>query len=97
MFVDAFDLAKDWIERVLQRTVNRIALRRTQFVEIRVDPFACLEFRLPMAAAQVPRHVIPGEDGLGDVVEHHGLDYIRETVLPAVPPLIYRSRDTPLR
>jgi hypothetical protein len=25
-----------------------------------------------MATAQVPRYVIPRQDGLGDVVEHHG-------------------------
>jgi hypothetical protein len=41
-----------------------------------VDPFARLEFRLAMPAPQVPRHVIPSQDGLGDVVEHHGSNYI---------------------
>ena len=87
VFVDAFDFAKDWIERVFQRPVNRIALRRPQFIEIRVDAFACFEFRLPMAAAQVPRHIISGEDGLGDVVEHHGSDYQGNGSLAARPHL----------
>ena len=71
VFVDAFDLPEDRVERMLQRPVDRIPLRRPQLIEIRVDALARLEFGLPMAAPQVPRDVIPRQDGLGDVVEHH--------------------------
>ena len=37
---DALDLAEDRIERMLQRAVDRIPLRRPQLVEIPMDPFA---------------------------------------------------------
>ena len=72
--VDAFDLAEDRIERVLQRAVDGVALRRPQLVEIRMDPLPRLEFGLPMAATQISRHVLAREDCLGDVVEHHGVE-----------------------
>ena len=70
VLVDALDLAQDRIERMLQRAIDRIALRRPQLVEVGVDALARLELGLPVTAAQVPRDVLTREDCLGDVVEH---------------------------
>ena len=70
VFVDAFDLAQDRIERMFQGTVDRISLRRPQLVEVGVDALASLELRLPVAPTQVPRHLVARENCLGDVVEH---------------------------
>ena len=61
MFVDAIDLAEDRIERVLQRAVDRIALRRSELVEIRVDALSGLQLGLPVSATQVSRHFIARE------------------------------------
>ena len=68
---DPFDLAEDRIERVFQRAIDRIPLRRPQLVEVGVDPLPRLELGLPVAAAQVPGDFFPCEYRLRDVVEHH--------------------------
>jgi hypothetical protein len=75
VLVDPFDLAQDRIQRMLQRPVDRVALRGAQFVEIGVDALARLEFGLPVAATQVPRDLFARQHRLGDVVEHRA-DYI---------------------
>jgi hypothetical protein len=69
-FVDALDLAENRIERMLERAVDRIPLRGAKLVEIRVDPLACLELGLPVAAAQVSRYILARQHGLRDVIEH---------------------------
>ena len=66
----ALDLAQDRIERMLQRAVDRIALRRPQLVEVAVDALARLQLRSARAPSQIPRDVVAREDRLGDVVEH---------------------------
>ncbi len=71
VFLDPFDLAEYRVERVLERAVNRVTLGRAQLVEIRMNAFAGLEFRLPMAATQVPCDIVARQHGLSDVVEHH--------------------------
>ena len=71
VFVDALDLAQDRIERVLQRAVDRIALRGPQLVEVGVDALARLELALPVTAAQVARDVLAREHRLGNVVGEH--------------------------
>ena len=81
MLVDALDLPQDRVERMFERPVDGIPLRRPQLVEVRVDPLTRLELRLARAATQISRHFLAREDGLGDVVEHHGRDYISSTVL----------------
>jgi hypothetical protein len=70
VFVEAIDLAEDWIEGMFQRPVDRIALGRAELVEVPVDSLARVQFGLAMPATQVSRHVFAGEDSLGDVVEH---------------------------
>jgi hypothetical protein len=40
VLADAFDLPEDGVERVLQRTIDRVALCGAELVEIREDPFA---------------------------------------------------------
>ena len=96
---NALDLAQDRIERVLQRLVDGVALRRPQLVEIGVDALARLRPGLDARSAQVPRHVFVREHGLGDLVlERHGEAQDRSisrqmasvnSVVVAVPP---RSR-----
>ena len=57
VLADAFDLAENRIERMLQRAVDRIPLRRPQLVEIAVDPLAR---RAPaVAALQIARDLVP--------------------------------------
>ena len=58
VLVDALDLAENRVERMLQRAVDRVALRRPQLVEVGVDPLARLHLCLPVPAAQVPRDVL---------------------------------------
>src|SRR5215471_11706889 len=71
MFVDQFDLPEDRIERVLQRPVDRVSLRRSELVEVALDAFAGLTVTLAVAALQIAGDVLPSEDGLGDVVGKH--------------------------
>ena len=72
MLVDPFNLPEDGIERMLQRTVDGVSLRRSEFVEVGMDPLARLELRLTGAATQIARYFLAREDCLGDVIEHHG-------------------------
>ncbi len=87
-FVDALDLAENRIERVLERAVDRIPLRGAKLVEIRVDPLACLELGLAVAAAQVPRYILARQHGLRDVVEHCAALY---------HPFVFRSPEADAR
>ena len=66
----ALDLSEDGVERMLQRAVDRIPLRRPQLLEIGVDALARLIAVLPVIAAEVSEHLLALEDGLGDVVQH---------------------------
>jgi hypothetical protein len=59
VLVDALDLAQDRIERMLQRAIDRISLRRAQLVEIGVNALACFEFGLAMSATQIARDIFP--------------------------------------
>ncbi len=71
VLVDPLDLPQDRIERVLQRAINRIALRRPQLVEIGVNALSRLELGLAVSATQVARDLLTREDCLRDVVKHH--------------------------
>jgi len=64
LFVMAFDLAEDGKERMLQRAVNRIPLRRAQLVEIPVNSLASLRAALAVPAAQVLQYFRAREHGL---------------------------------
>ena len=66
----AIDLAQDRIERVLERAVDRIALRGPQLVEVGVDPLARLAAPSGRRRPEIARHFVAREHGLGDVVEH---------------------------
>ena len=70
VLLDALDLAKDGIERMLERAIDRIPLRGAQLVEIGVDPLARLKLGLAVASTQVARDVLARQHCLGDVVEH---------------------------
>ncbi len=56
--VEPLDLSQDGIERVLQRAVDRIALRRPQFVEVGVNPLARIELGLAVAAPKIPGDIL---------------------------------------
>ena len=49
VLVLALDLSEDRIERMLQRAVDRMPLRRPQLVEVAVDAFASLVAALAVA------------------------------------------------
>ena len=66
------DLAEDRVERVLERPVDRIALRGPQLVEILVDPLARLGPGLAVAALQVAHDFVAREHGARDLVGHVG-------------------------
>ena len=70
VLVLALDLAQDRIERMLQRAVELVALRRAQLVEVAVDLLARLRAAVAVAAAEVPDDVLVREDRLGDVILH---------------------------
>ena len=65
------DLAQNRIERVLQRAIERIPLRRPQLFEIREDPLAAV--RAAVRAPQVSHDVLAREDGLSQIVRNHGV------------------------
>ena len=79
VLADPLDLAEDRVERVLERPVDRVALRRAQLLEIGLDPLARRAPALAVAALQVPRDLVAGQHGLGDLVEHRHD--------PTIPPL----------
>jgi hypothetical protein len=70
MLRDAFNLAQDGIERVLQRSVHRRTLRRSQLVEIPFDALARRGATHAVAAFEVSRHLFTAQHSPGDVVEH---------------------------
>ena len=70
VLVLALDLAQDRIERVLQRAVELVPLRRPQLFEIAVDLLARLRAAVAVAAAEVPGDVLVRENRLGDVILH---------------------------
>src|SRR5258708_39128774 len=76
LLVLALDFAQNWIQRMLQRPVNRIALRRPQLVQIRVNPLASPVAPLAVPAPEVLDDLGPREDRLGDVIEHGPAQYI---------------------
>ena len=57
MLADALDLAEDRIERVLERPVDRVALRGPQLVEVALDPLARRAAALAVAALRGTRAI----------------------------------------
>jgi hypothetical protein len=68
---DAPDLSQDRVQRVLQRPVEPVPLRRPQLDEVRLDALAGVGFRRALDAAQVLRDVVAREHRLCDVVRSH--------------------------
>ena len=71
MLADAFDLSQDRIERILERAVQLVALRRLQFFEIAEHPAAGGVARQPVAALDEPGHVFAGENRFRNRVWPH--------------------------
>ena len=84
VFGDAPDFPENRVERVLQRAIEAVALRGTQFVEIGLDPLARVGFRRPRYAPQVSSDVVARQDGFRDVVRPHAADYSRTLVNPSL-------------
>src|SRR5262245_3369518 len=68
---DALDLSQNRIQRVLQRAVEAVALRRTQLRKVRLDLLAGVRFRAAVFSAQVLRDFIAREHGSSDLVGSH--------------------------
>jgi hypothetical protein len=64
------ELPENRVQRVLERTIQLIALRGAQFVEIAHDARARLLAPQAVAAVEVSRDLVAGEDRLGDLVDH---------------------------
>ncbi len=58
------DFSENRVQRMLQRPVERISLRRPQLVEIAVNALAGAIAVLPVVAAKVAKHLFALEDGL---------------------------------
>ncbi len=63
------DLPKNRVQRVLERAIERISLRRSELFEVGEDPFAPV--RTPVRAAKISHHVLAREDSLGEIVRNH--------------------------
>src|SRR5262249_18111316 len=74
VLVLAFDLAKDGIQRMLQRAIQPMPLRGAQLLEIRKNPLSRL-FAALTAAAQVLYDLFAGQYSLSDFVKHGEPDY----------------------
>jgi hypothetical protein len=66
----AFDLSENGIERMLQRTIDGVALSGSQLLQIGVDALASLITMLAVTASEVSEHLLAFEDGLGDVIQN---------------------------
>ena len=63
------DLPQNRIERMLERAVERIALRRLQLLEVGEDPLAAVG--AAVRALQISHDVLAREDGLSEIVRNH--------------------------
>ena len=70
VLAQALDLPQNRIQRMLQRPVDRIALRGPQLIEVALDALACVRAAFAVAALEVSGHFLPREHSSGDVVEH---------------------------
>jgi hypothetical protein len=81
VLVLALDLAKDGIQRMLQRSIQPVALRGAQLVEICEDPLPGLLAALA-ASPQVLHDFFAGKYSLSDVIKHGDPDYTTPTATP---------------
>jgi hypothetical protein len=70
LFGNLFDLAQDGVERVLQRPVEFVPLRRPELVEVGIDAFARPFLVFAVSAAQILDDFLTSENRLGELVEH---------------------------
>ena len=68
VLADALDLSQDRVQRIFERAIKLVALRRPQFFEIRDDALASGGASQTVTARQIPRHFLMGEDGLGEFI-----------------------------
>ena len=74
VFVLAFDLAENRIERMLQRAIEPVSLRGAQLFEIRENPLASL-FAAFAISPEVLDDLFASQDGLSDFIQHGESDY----------------------
>ena len=71
ILVLALDLPENGIERMLQRSIDRVPLGRAQFVEVAVDALARrLVPARAVCPAEVLDHLFAGQHSLCDVIKH---------------------------
>ena len=70
VLVLALDLAEDRVQRMLERPVELVPLRRPELVEVAVDLLAGLRAAFTVVAAQVLENFLAREDSLRNVVQH---------------------------
>ena len=67
---ELLDLPQDGVERVLQRPVEFVPLRRPELVEVSLDAFARPLLVFAVSAAQILDDFLTSENRLGEFVEH---------------------------
>ena len=82
VLVDPLDLAKNGVERMLQRPVDGVALGGAELVEIPVNALAGVWPGCAMPPAQIPRDVLTRQHCLGNVIEEHGRNISRGNAPP---------------
>ena len=65
-------LAQDRVQGVLQGAIHLVPLGRPELLEVGGNPLLRLVGTQPGAAAEVPRHLLPRQHGLGNLVVHCG-------------------------
>ncbi len=70
VFADAFDVAQQQVDRMLERPVHRVALRRPQLFEVAFDPLARFATAFAVRVRQILRDFVPGQHGARDFVKH---------------------------
>ena len=80
VLADAFDLAENRVERMLERLVDRVALRRAQLLQVAFDAGACL--CACGLVVEVAGDLLAREDRLRDVIEHAQWPTIAEPLSP---------------
>jgi hypothetical protein len=81
-FFTPLDFPQDRIERMLERAIDRIALRGAELIQICVNPLPGLQLGLAMPGPQILRDVFTREHCLGDLVKHDGWNITRASSAP---------------
>src|SRR4029079_10632465 len=70
VFADALDFPENRIQRVFEGAIDRVALRRAELVEVRLDAAAGVHGARPVRFLEISRDLLARKHRLRDVVEH---------------------------